>query len=323
MNGTPGCRVFTLFEMRRASHSLIRAARVVVVSLLFPVLALAQSASPDRESARAEAAKQFEEGAKAFDRGDFVHAADAFELAFGLVPHIDSLWNAARARQRADDLPRAATLYARYLREAPADARDRNVATALLASLEARLGRIEVHGSGIDELVVDERRSQERIIYVSPGAHVVRAVVAGAIEQQTPELGPGDVVGLVFEPPARKPDRQVPTTLPAPPPPGRVGGSPWLVVGGGILTGVAVAATIASGVSTLAARDTFDASPTASNLASGQAMQARTNILLGVSIGLGAMTTATAVWLVDWRGSTRSSARLGIRATRVEAEWRF
>jgi tetratricopeptide (TPR) repeat protein len=318
--------------MRCATH-LLRLAVVVAVGVLVPRLVFAQAPPANEASARAQAAQQFDEGATAFDLGDFAHAANAFERAYRLAPNTDSLWNAARARQLADELPRAATLYARYLREAPADARDRNVAAALLVSLAARLGRIEVHGEGLEQLVVDESPSEDRILYVSPGAHVVHAIVGGALLQQTTVLRPGDVTGLVFQAPApfisaapdraRPPDRSTSDTL-ATSPPNRSGKvSPWFVAGGGVLTGVAVVATIASGLSTLSARDAFDASPTASNLAKGQSRQAQTNVLLGVSVGLGVMTAATAIWLADWHGATPSGVRLGIGITRVAAEWRF
>jgi hypothetical protein len=324
-------RVLTFREMFRPFAFLVQIAVAVLFGLLFSGRAFGQTVPSGDASTRAQAAHQFAEGTTAFDRGDFVHAADSFEHAYRLVPHADSLWNAARARQRADDSPRAATLYARYLNEAPADATDRGAASALLASLAARLGRIEVHGSGIEDLVVDERRSEEHIIYVSPGAHVVRAVVDGALVSQTPALAAGDVVGLVFEAHAR--DRQAPTgARPNSPPPSdpqppsrsrRHGLSPWFVTGGGALTGVAVAATVVSGLSTLSALHRFDVAPTESNLAMGQSMQARTNVLLGVSIGLGVMTSATAVWLVDWGGAAQSGVRVGLGVSRVEAEWRF
>jgi hypothetical protein len=315
--------------MARASPTPPAFASLVGLGLLIPVLAFAQAVPTSETSARAQAAQQFSEGSRAFDGGDFAHAADAFELAYRLAPHVDSLWNAARARQRAEDLPRAATLYARYLREAPPDAPDRNVAAAQLARLAPRLGRIEVHGSVIEQLSVDERPSEDRITYVSPGAHVVRAVVAGALVQQTPEVAAGDVVALVFEPPppnaSPEPRGPAPTAEPLPPapPPGRSGASPWLVVGGGVLTGVAVATTTASGISTLTALDAFNAHPTAANLATGQSMQARTNVLIGVSIGLGVMTTATALWLVDWRSSRGRRVRIGVALSQFEGEWRF
>jgi len=303
-------------------------ASFVALGLLIPVLAFAQAVPTSQTSARAQAAQQFREGTRAFDGGDFAQAADAFEQAYRLAPHVDSLWNAARARERAEDLPRAATLYAKYLREAPPDARDRDLAAAQLARLARRLGRIEVHGSVIEQLSVDERPSEDRIIYVSPGAHVVRAVVAGALVQQTPEVAAGDVVALVFESPSPstspEPQSTPPTAQPPPAPPsGRGGASPWLVVGGGVLTGVAVATTTASGISTLSALDAFNAHPTAANLATGQSMQARTNVLIGLSIGLGVMTTATAIWLVDWRSSKRRGVRVGVAPWQLEGEWRF
>jgi hypothetical protein len=317
--------------MRAVSHFAIPVAFVVTLSALRPAPAFAQAEPPSETSVRAQAAQQFREGSRAFDRGDFTHAADAFLLAYRLAPHVDSLWNAARARQRADELPSAATLYARYLREAPAGARDRGVAAAQLATLATGLGRVEVHGSGIEQLIVDEHPSEDRIVYVTPGAHVVRAVVAGALLQQTPELVAGGIVSLVFEAPplsvspephAALPDRPTPEARP-PPMSARVRVSPWIVGGGGVLTGVAVAATIASGVATLSALDAFNASPTASNLAIGQSMQARTNVLLGISVGLGVMTTASAIWLVDWRSAPRNPVRLGVGLGRVQAEWGF
>src|SRR5580658_7681957 len=82
-----------------------------------------------RTTNRAEAGARFEEGTKAFDAGDFRRAAAAFEAAYRLAPNTDVLWNAARAWQRAGEAARAATLYSRYLRDAPPVAPDRGTAT--------------------------------------------------------------------------------------------------------------------------------------------------------------------------------------------------
>src|SRR5580692_1306830 len=98
--------------MPRLPYSVL-VASLIAFSLLRPTLAFGQAVPTNETSARAQAAERFKEGSKAFDLGDFAHAADAFELAYRLAPHVDALWNAARARQRADELPRAATLYAR------------------------------------------------------------------------------------------------------------------------------------------------------------------------------------------------------------------
>jgi len=304
---------------------------VVALGLLLPASAFAQTVPTSETSSRAQAAQQFKDGSTAFDRGDFVHAAEAFELAYRLSPHVDALWNAARARQRAGDLPRAANLYAKYLREAPPDAMDRGVAVAQLARLVAGLGRIEVHGNGIEQLSVDEQPAEEHTIYVSPGAHLVRAVVSGSLVQQAPVLEAGGVVSLVFEapaPPVAPEGRRLPPDRPAvagpqPEASERKGLSPWVVAGGGALTGVSTVAAIVSGLSTLSALHTFEAHPTMANLATGQSLQARTNVLVGTSIGLGVMTAATAVWLVDWHGPSLQEARVGLGVGRVEVDWRF
>jgi hypothetical protein len=288
-------------------------------------------------SARSEAEKQFNEGERAFDRGDFVHAAEAFERAYRWVPHTDALWNAARAWQRADEPARAATAYARFLREAPSSSADRSVATAELLKLAPHLGRIEVHGDGIDRLALDERPIEERVLYVNPGAHTLRAVVDGHLLEQRAEVAAGGVVSVVFEPPkpapqpsppsAPEPPRPRPPVQPLPevePRPSSGGVSPWFVAGGAALTAGAVAATVVSGISTLAARNAFEAHPTPSNLAAGESMQERTNLLLGASIGLGVATSAAAVWLVNWRSrDTGRTVRVGVAPTGAWASGRF
>jgi hypothetical protein len=350
--------------MRCAVEPVALAFRTLVLiafTLFTPAPARAQEppAPPPVTSTapRFEASKEFNEGERAFDRGDFVHAAEAFEAAYRLVPHVDALWNAARAWQRADELARAATLYAEFLRQAPADASDRNVATAELVKLAARLGCIEVHGSAIEELAVDEGVASQRVVYVNPGAHTVRAIVDGRVFQQTREVPAGRVVSFAFEaPPASAP---VPPAVPAaglptpraaaassvprtpaagqangsssgalaststgPPSRGRV--PPWMVVGGAALTAAVVIATVASGISTLNARDAFEAQPTPANLSAGESMQERTNLLLGASIGLGVTTAIAAIWLVDWSSTTKDPpVRAGVGFGGVWAGGRF
>jgi hypothetical protein len=79
-----------------------------------------------------------------------------------------------------------------------------------------------------------------------------------------------------------------------------------VVVVGGILTGVGVLLTVASGIDTLSQRSAFDKDRSQENLDSGKAKQLRTNILLGTTVTIAALTGACAIWLVDWRGTDRS-----------------
>jgi hypothetical protein len=268
-----------------------------------------------QEDHRAEAAGRFAEGTSAFEAKDFRRAAQAFEAAYRLAPLPDVLWNAARAWHRAGEGAHAATLYARYLRDAPPDAADRSAATAQLAILSPKLGRIEVHGDGIEQLEIDGAPCEDRVLYVSRGMHVVTAVVGGKPMRKNQQVEAADVVSVVFDanaapelaaPPPIRPEVSTKAVLSSSPEPSperaspRRGWSPWVFATGAALTGVAVGFTIASGVDTENALSTFNASGTTANLSSGQGKQLRTNILFGSSIALGAATTAVGLWLVDW-----------------------
>ena len=76
---------------------------------------------PTADDKRA-AAHAFDDGEKAFAAGDYLRAAELFEEANKKAPHYANVWNAARAYHKLGELARAATLYGRYLRIAPADA---------------------------------------------------------------------------------------------------------------------------------------------------------------------------------------------------------
>ncbi|WP_437957515.1 hypothetical protein WME76_40380 [Sorangium sp. So ce119] len=288
-------------------------------------------APPRPDDARA-AARAFEEGERAFRAGDFARAAAAFEAAYRAAPHASPLWNAARSWHRAGEIGRAANLYARYLREAPPDAPDRDAATAALGRIAPRLGRIDVYAPGARDVRVDEVPVEGASVHVNPGSHVVAGEVDGQVLRRTEVIGAGEVrsVALVApaprepatalqDPPAPRPQAAAPaapSTTPAAaapgagapsaaapgaaPPPARRPLSPAAVIVGAAVTALGAGLTVASGLDTIAARDAFDAAPTEENLAAGRGKQRRTNVLLGASIGLGALTGAAAIWLVEW-----------------------
>jgi hypothetical protein len=295
----------------------------VLALLLATIPARAQP--ENRATNRVEAAARFEEGTKAFEVGDFRRAAEAFDAADRLAPNPDALWNAARAWHRAGEAARAATLYARYLRAAPPDATDRGTATTQLATLSPRLARIEVHGEGIVQLTIDDTPCEDRILYVSRGAHVLTATVRGKPMRKEQQVEAGDVVSVVFEPPGAEstlaePPRVEPTPKPANPP--RKGWSRWVAVSGIVLTSIAVGLTIASGVDTDNALTKFEEQGSQDNLSSGQSKQLRTNILLGTSIALGGATAAAAIWLVDWHPGDHH-VQVGLEPARGAVRWSF
>ena len=265
---------------------------------------------------RDAATRVFEEGERAYRAGDFSRAAEHFEEAHRKAPHPAPLWNAARSWEKAGEIARAANGYARYLREAPGDAPDRDEAGKALAGLGARLGRIEVFAPEAEDVRIDDQPLEGTSVYVHPGSHVLEGRVRGIAVRRTEVLEAGSVrsVALVAENAAPAP-KETPKEAPRP----RVMGPrvapkaapqtsrPWLVpalVAGGAATAVSAGLLAWSGLDTLAARRDFDAAPSQDKLDAGRDKQLRTNALVGVSLGLGAITGALgSVWLAGRGGA--------------------
>jgi hypothetical protein len=284
--------------------------RSVIVIVLPVALALLASraalAAPPVEGDRT-AARHFADGQKAFAAGDYPHAGDEFEAAYRDRPHHAPLWNAARSWQRAGEEVRAANLFARYLREAPADAPDRDQASASLRALTARLGRIEPHAAGVDALRLDGKIVDAPVVYVAPGEHVAEGDDGGARVRKVVTVRAGEQVSVTVapEPKARPvlgpPRGEVPVEAPRRPLP------PFVPVIGGVLTAVAGGFTIASGLDTVSKRDAFLGDKTQDRLDAAFSSQSRTNVLLGTTIGLGVVTGVVAVLFTDWSGPAAPS----------------
>lgn len=300
--------------------------RFVATAMMCASLACAAIAHADATAAptvedKKAASEAFRDGDRAFKGGDFRRAAEAYESAYRRAPHYAPLWNAARAWDRAGELARAATLYARYLRDAPANAPDRNNATTALGKIAPKLARLDIHAeAGVDGVKVDDRAAdpdratdassaQTFTVYVAPGAHVVEARAGEQTVKQSPKVEAGEVVGVALTVPAPKKDEPPPPPPSAPAPPPSHGWSPAIVVFGGAVTAITGGLAIWSGVDTLQQKDQFDKTPTQDNLDSGRAKQARTNVLLGVATVSALATAAMAIFLVDWRAGPASTER--------------
>jgi hypothetical protein len=282
---------------------------------------LAFADDPTPEDKRA-AAKAFDGGEKAFAAGDYLRAAELFEEANKRAPHFANVWNAARAYQKLGENARAATLYARYLRIAPSDAPDRDGATAALRELGPKLGKIDVYAPDGKDSKIDGRAIEDGSVFVPPGSHVVSATFDGKVASRsiTVEAGASASVAVPEKAPEPPPIATIappvvsaaPTTS-APPPPQHHGRSPVVVIIGGTLTAAALGTTIASGVDTSTARDDFNNSKkqTYPDIKDGLSKEHRTNVLVGVTAGLGVLTGIAAIWLVDWH-SASNGAKFGI-----------
>ena len=290
----------------RSNHAsaALRVALVVSGLTLGSGVARAQDATQ-------QAAREFTDGQKAFGANEFRKAAELFEAAYQHKPHHAALYNGARARQKAGDSARAANLYLRYLREAPSDARDRNTATTSLHNLATKLGQLDVHAVGLDELKVDQEPATEGTVYVDPGAHVIEASKDGKAVQKKPSVEAGETVSVTLVAPDGKAggtdDDNDNTDKPKKTTASTGGWSPTVVIVGAGLTVVGATLTIFSGIDVLSQKAAFELQQTQANLEAGKAKELRTNILLGVTIGIGVLTGVAAIWLVDWHGGSTST----------------
>jgi hypothetical protein len=282
---------------------------------------------PTSDDARKEASRRFADGTRAFDGGDFRRAGELYESAYQLSPHEDPLWNAARAWHRAGELARAANLYARYLRVAPADARERAKATSSLAQLATKLGRLELHvGAGVEDVQVDGRPLDGPDVYVLPGTHVIRARAGQSPLDSQQTVRAGDAISVVLSMPSSTPGSAPVTATPlakapepepsersaSPPSGGWRGWSPVVVAVEGGVTLVLAGLVVWSGLDTMSTLREFERTPSQAVLESGRDQQLRTNVLLGASIGAAAITAATAIWLTDWGRGKDVSVGVGV-----------
>lgn len=277
------------------------------------------------EIERRDAARRlFEQGEQAYAAHDYVLAAKAFEDAFRIVPHHAAMWNAARSAHRAGDGARAANGYAKYLHIAPADAPDRDEATAALAELANELGRIDIVAGEFEVVQVDGLAVDERSVYVHPGGHVIEGQTGEKKIKITQDIEKGAVrsvalveteTPLVIEsaPAVEKESKVVRpapigTTIRSNPAPRRTLNwfGPAAIVAGGATLATSLL-LIWSGIDTLSAREQFDLAPSSEKLAEGKDKQLRTNLFLGATV---TSAIATGIFASLWKmnGSPSNSA---------------
>jgi hypothetical protein len=316
------------------------AAFVLFVTLV--VFAGGAAAAPKKEVTAADrkaAHALFTEGRKAFGIGDYRQAGQKFEAAYARAPHHDALWNAARAWHKAGDWTRAANLYEKYLQTAPADAADRNSALAAQREISPKVARLEVQSSDeIGSITVDAQPLEGKTIYVTPGSHVVegkltKAPDEGEAVRVTQVVAGGDSVSVALARPAPPPPAPAPvvmmtpapaTTTTSPPaePEHRKGISPVFFIVGAVATAAVGGVAIWSGLDTVHRKDDYLKSLTQSQLDDGKAAQTRTNILIGVTAGLGALTFGT-LFFTNWKGGSKEQVAIGIGPGAVSASGRF
>ncbi|WP_437716533.1 PEGA domain-containing protein [Sorangium sp. So ce448] len=230
-----------------------------IIALLAPA-AEAQPAPPRAEAQESDAltdrARQlFADGVKAANAGKWADAHAAFLAAWGLKPHYQIASNLGVACLRVGKPRDAAEYLTRYLREAPATkVQERQRAEASLQEARAQVAAVTVEvAPGGAEVTVDGaivgRAPLADPVFLDPGRHEVGAKLDGYVSQTQPveaTAGGTETVVLKLERPPAPDARRAGAERSALPAPevSRDSGKTAVLVGGGIVTGVGIAAGV-------------------------------------------------------------------------------
>lgn len=323
--------------------SRLAVAPALAAILLVATAASADNKAPDAAQIR-QAAEQFDAGIAAYKAKDFEGAASRFEAADAAAPSAAALRQAMRARAEAGQTSRAATLAASALDRYPDDAATAKLARETIAKNSRKLHKLSVSCASPCVLAVGTRSvpgeaSTHWTLYLDPGRVSVGASFsggAGSVQKEF-EASAGASSNARFEPPEAEPPKPTkkdapPASAPpadgaasggeeapppAPPPPDepRASGiSPAFFAVSLIATAALGGTTIWSGIDTeknpgvdAVRKACAGKGVTCPEYQEGVKKQNRTNILIGATAGVGALTVVFAI-ITNWRGSGKKPA---------------
>jgi hypothetical protein len=315
-------------------------------------LAHAQDGSSDPTPAQVRvAAEAFDKGREAYKSEDYIEAAEQFEKADSNAPSPAALELAIRARDKAGELDRAATLMSLALRRYPGEGNLLKIASDLSKRASATLFELSAVCDEPCDLTVGGRivhggPETERLLYIKPGALTVRAGWSenrsDSKQVQAEAGGKGEVRFVAPATAASKNMAQAPAepaSVASPAPlseqPLDSGGkssgwSPAVFFVGAGLTAVLGGITVWSGLDTVnnpgTERVKNECGAQGESCAlyqEGLSKQRRTNVLIGVTGAVGIATVLVGVLATDWgaKKSARETASLSVRPRVAVAPW--
>lgn len=315
--------------MRSLRPSRIVATAVAVWLVVLSNRSFADKPEPPTPERLRSAAQEFDEGRRLFQEKQYSDAAAHFENAYHDAPSGGAIRAAVRARVEAKEEARAATLAAIALRTSENDVATTKFLNGVVEAAKPKLLALRITCEAPCEIALDGKLVSLSAdttfhIFVSPGAHqgaasfVGRAAPATAFSVEG-AAGQSREIALVAkpEPVAGPHPHGVPfegDPLPPPPPPSRKPLSKAFFFTGLGLTVAAGGATIVSGALTLSTpgtdqvrRDCAGLDSSCATYQDGKSAELRTNIFLGVTVGLAVVTTIVA-FLTDFSGAPPSKA---------------
>jgi hypothetical protein len=323
------------------------ALRISVMALVLGArsVALAQEGSSEPTPAQVRvAAEAFDKGREAYKAEDFVEAAEQFERADNNAPSPAAIELAVRSRDKAGDLDRAATLASLGVKRHPDDPNLQRLAGDLAKRARPTLFELTATCDQPCDLTINGKLvhgspDTQRTLYIAPGALTVRAgwsdnrsdskqvqAQAGAQGQLAFAAPPLPAPGVTQElTGAVDPQPTTPTSARADEGvAGKSGGwSPTVVYVGAGLTAVLAGVTVWSGIDTVnnpgADRVKQECAERMQRedcdlYKEGLGKQRRTNVLIGVTAGVGLGTALIALLATNWsHGSSKDSAATRLR----------
>jgi len=317
--------------------------RLFTMATLVALMLGTWTPSADAQSAgeRRAAGNAYNRASAAYLAEDWTGAARWFETAHRLAPNPAALTQAVRAHKLAGNDLRAATLSLRILASYEDDEQAATTARQILTGSRGRFVRVDVT---CEECTVelDGTVQEHPSFFVTPGeAHQVTASFSTGPVTQSVRGPRGARRELSFEAPeeaepvvsdevddpaevddeaaaaaaaaaaAQQDDPNTHRQQPTQDAGDSSGLSPIWFIGSAVLTAGAGAFLVWSAVDALDGVEAYEADPTPQRLADGQNRELRTNIMIGVTAGLGALTVALLVF-TDWSGGDEESMEYGL-----------
>src|SRR5450432_36046 len=186
---------------------LFSVASVAVILHTAAVVRAEEEASEPTPAQVRTAAEAFDRGREAYKAEEYVEAAEQFESADANAPSTAALELAIRARDKAGQLDRAATLAALALARHPDDPNIQKIAPAIVQRAKTDLFELDLKCDDPCDVTVagklaPGRRSTDRTVFVGPGKYSVRAGWSGerSLSKQV-EAAKGGSSVLDFEAP--------------------------------------------------------------------------------------------------------------------------
>jgi hypothetical protein len=305
----------------------VRTSAVLACLLAAPCVLAAPSAERIK-SAMAE----YDAGRRAFTDGKYEEAAVHFENAYHDAPNAQTLRNAIRARRQANQLARAGTLSLLAQDRYADDEQTLQVAKEAIAEASPKLFKLTIVcdpecGVAADGRVLSFEDAKRFSFFLQPGPH---SVVASWVGDRSKAIDIKAKEGQTLEQTVEAPPLQLKVVNAGGG--GTTGGETTTTVetsskpfGPAVffftlgLTAVSGGILIWSGINTLdspgttAVREGCVGQGTQCALyQQGVSEQNRTNVLIGVTGGLGLITVITAAFLTQWSHPTRVVPTVGL-----------